>query len=886
MADASPPRVNAGIAALLKIASDLRGLPRPEFKTRLKADLKKSITAHNRAKTAPQARSHGVATPYLMIRDASRAIDFYKRAFGATELMRMAEPGGRLAHAEIQIGDAPIMIAEEAPGYFNVSPQSLGGSSAFVHVYVDDIDAFARQAERGGAKVLEAPQDYPYGDRRGKFVDPFGHVWMVATHKHDVTAEQMKADWDRSVAAEKASKAVPKPEGFHSITPYLQVNGAAQLIDFLKRAFNAEEVMRVNLPDGTIGHAQMKVSGSMIELADASDQFKPNPTAIWLFVDDADSAYKQALAAGATSLNEPADQDYGNREAGVRDPFGNHWYIATPLPSANPRPPELRTVTPYLHPKGAARLMDYLKDAFGAEELARFADDAGVVHHAQLKIGDSIIAMGEAHEPYGPMPPALHLYVSDTDATYRSALRAGAKSMYAPRDEAYGDRSGGVTDPFGNVWYIATHQHPEKLSAIVSESRSAAQARETPSSARKAEVHFQVSDAAKLIDFIKSTFGADEIVRHKTGEGAIAHAELGFDGSIVTAGDLSGDQKPMPTAIHLYVPDADAAYRRALEAGSISIHEPIDMEYGERGASVTDPFGNNWYLATSFKAREPGAPEDAYVPAGLPRAIPALHPKGAPALIDFLKNAFGAIETLRAETSDGTVAHAKLRIGQSMIELGEAHGPYQPHPTAFHIYVDDTDAAYRRALAAGAVSIDAPADQPYGYRNAGVRDPGGNEWRINAPLHAEEKKAQSTNLESRPAIMPFMYCEDVGAAANFYKRVFEAKELHRELEQGRASHVQLEIGGTPVMLSDATMQHTAEGVAKGYVRTPHQLGGTPLHLYVYVPDADAAFRRALDSGSEIVNPMEDQQWGDRCGGVKDPFGHIWYIATPLKDVRH
>ena len=130
-----------------------------------------------------------------------------------------------------------------------------------------------------------------------------------------------------------------------------------------------------------------------------------------------------------------------------------------------------------------------------------------------------------------------------------------------------------------------------------------------------------------------------------------------------------------------------------------------------------------------------------------------------------------------------------------------------------------------------------------------------------------------------------MYFEDAGAAAEFYKKVFQATELHRELEQGKASHVQIAIGNARVMLADATTSHVAEYVAKGYTRTPHQLGGTPLHLYVYVPDADAAFQRALDSGSEMVDPMEDKQWGDRCGGVKDPFGHIWYIATPLKDVR-
>src|SRR5215471_18598706 len=386
MAEATPPRVNPGITALLEIGSELRGLPRQEFKMQLKARLKKSALPTPSKAPSPARRRHGIATPYLMIRDASRAIDFYKRAFGATELSRMADPSGHIAHAEIKISGAPIMIADEEPRYFNMSPESLGGSSAFVHIYVNDIDAFARRAERGGAKVLEPVQDHPYGDRGAKFQDPFGHVWMVATHLRDVSAQELERQWKESQKVVEPADADTRPEGYHSVTPYLQVNDAAKLIDFLQRAFDAEEIMRVNQPDGTIGHAQMRVSGSMIELADASDQFKPTPTAIWLFVDNVDAVYQRALDAGATSINAPVDQDYGNREGSVKDPFGNHWYIATPF-EQTAWSPELRTVTPYLHPHGASKLIDFLKDAFGAEQVERHSDDKGVVQHAQIKIG-------------------------------------------------------------------------------------------------------------------------------------------------------------------------------------------------------------------------------------------------------------------------------------------------------------------------------------------------------------------------------------------------------------------------------------------------------------------------------------------------------------------
>ena len=135
--------------------------------------------------------------------------------------------------------------------------------------------------------------------------------------------------------------------------------------------------------------------------------------------------------------------------------------------------------------------------------------------------------------------------------------------------------------------------------------------------------------------------------------------------------------------------------------------------------------------------------------------------------------------------------------------------------------------------------------------------------------------------------MPFIYIEDAVGAFEFYRKVFGAKERHRiEQPGGVVSHVQIAIGETHLMLRDATTKDLAEYRAKGYATTPHKLGGTPLHLYIYVDDADAAFQRAIDSGSKMVDPMEDKEWGDRCGGVQDPFGHIWYIATPLKGASH
>lgn len=121
----------------------------------------------------------------------------------------------------------------------------------------------------------------------------------------------------------------PIPKGYHTITPYLVVQGAAQFIDFLKQAFGAEEILRMAQPDGTIMHAEVKIGDSGVMLGEAGGENKPMPAMLHLYVEDMDGAYRRALQAGATSLREPADQFYGDRIGGVRDSFGNQWWLAT-----------------------------------------------------------------------------------------------------------------------------------------------------------------------------------------------------------------------------------------------------------------------------------------------------------------------------------------------------------------------------------------------------------------------------------------------------------------------------------------------------------------------------------------------------------------------------
>ena len=143
----------------------------------------------NKVKPIPDGY-HSV-TPYLIVRGGVAAIDFYKKAFGAVELFRMDGPGGKIGHAEIRIGDSPIMLADEHPEIGAKSPQMIGGSPVSIMLYVEDVDAVVAQAVAAGAKVVRPVADQFYGDRSGGLEDPFGHSWYVATHKEDVSMEEM-----------------------------------------------------------------------------------------------------------------------------------------------------------------------------------------------------------------------------------------------------------------------------------------------------------------------------------------------------------------------------------------------------------------------------------------------------------------------------------------------------------------------------------------------------------------------------------------------------------------------------------------------------------------------------------------------------------------------
>src|ERR1700757_3094809 len=140
----------------------------------------------------PIPEGYHTVTPYLIFNGASEAIEFYKQALGATEVLRLADPGGTVHHAEIAIGDSRVMLADEHPEIQALSPKTIGGSPVTIHLYVEDVDKAVERAVAAGAKVIRPVADQFYGDRVGGIEDPFGYLWFIATHKEDLTMDEIR----------------------------------------------------------------------------------------------------------------------------------------------------------------------------------------------------------------------------------------------------------------------------------------------------------------------------------------------------------------------------------------------------------------------------------------------------------------------------------------------------------------------------------------------------------------------------------------------------------------------------------------------------------------------------------------------------------------------
>ena len=444
-------------AVLVAMARELLDLPRESFKARLKSELERKASMATQTQPATALQT---ATPRLRVRNVAAAIEFYTNAFEAKELSRF-EVHGTIPYAEMAFGNSQIALGEESAEGGYPGPETLGGSPVTMHLDVEDVDAFVTRAVDAGAKLVSPVRDQFYGERSGSVADPFGYTWGIGTLKEQLTVEEMHRRFEamERESAPKPSGVSPIPEGYHTITPYLVAENAAALIDFAKHTFGAQETFRAIGSAGGI-HAEVRIGDSMLMMGGGgpglSFRGPALPTALHVYVEDVDAVHQRGVEAGGVAIQPPADQEYGERSSSVKDRAGNHWYIAT-AKGASYIPEGLRNVNVYLHPLRAEPVIGFLKRAFGAVELEKYATPDGVIPHAKIRIGDSVLEMGEAHGPYQPMPTMFHLYVPDVDALYQRAINAGATSMSEPADQPYGDRTAGVKDAFGNQWYIATH---------------------------------------------------------------------------------------------------------------------------------------------------------------------------------------------------------------------------------------------------------------------------------------------------------------------------------------------------------------------------------------------------------------------------------------------
>ncbi len=303
------------LADLSRVAEVLRELPRQEFRAALKSDLQRRASMSEGTATSKTATGEAPAravhymrpgltsiTPYVIVRPAAQFMEFLKNAFEGVERMRMPAPDGSIMHADVAIGNGAIEVSDGNEEY----PTAPGA----IHLYVDDPDAtYARTLQAGATSFYAPTDDHPSGDRWGAVKDPFGNHWYIAKPR----------GW------------TPGPEGLRSVQPYLHLRDAQKMIPFLEAAFGAEAMGVHKSPDGLVLHATIRIGNATLEIDEAHGEFQPMPCHLHVYVPDTDAAYAQALGAGATSIETPRNAPYGDRAAGVKDAWGNSWFIATYL---------------------------------------------------------------------------------------------------------------------------------------------------------------------------------------------------------------------------------------------------------------------------------------------------------------------------------------------------------------------------------------------------------------------------------------------------------------------------------------------------------------------------------------------------------------------------
>jgi uncharacterized glyoxalase superfamily protein PhnB len=311
------------LATLLMIAGDLHGLPDPNFRSQLKAELIPQMENAMTTMTAEEVTTEFPSIrPYLLAPDADGLIAFLQETLNAELLGRYPDAAGRVMHAALRVGDSLIEMGEPT-GEYTARPMAL-------HIYLDDVDGAYNRALAAGATSTHPLTDQAYGDREGGVKDQWGNVWYFAKHQENVSEEELQLRFAGTGSKTQKQPGVgPRPEGYRTVTPFVHARGARNLITFLENAFGAKVEHVTEMPGREVAHAGVRIGDSMIELGEAHGESQPMAAAIHLFVPDTDAAYERAVRAGARSVSAPEDKPYGERSAHVIDPFENQWFIAT-----------------------------------------------------------------------------------------------------------------------------------------------------------------------------------------------------------------------------------------------------------------------------------------------------------------------------------------------------------------------------------------------------------------------------------------------------------------------------------------------------------------------------------------------------------------------------
>ena len=366
-----------------------------------------------------------------------------------------------------------------------------------------------------------------------------------------------------------------------------------------------------------------------------------------------------------------------------------------------------------------------------------------------------------------------------------------------------------------------------------------------------------VPDVQAEAEFLKQTFGVTGQIYGLGSQGGF-HAEYNIGGSMIMVGGGGKGSEwkgtPLPAYIHLYVDDVDAIYDNAVQAGATNVSPPAARFYGDRECGFRDPGGNQWFVATHQG--------EEFVPAGVPNLLPSLLPVGAPRMIDFLKQAFGAEELSVHRSLDGVVRHAEIRVGTSVIELGEAHGQWQPMPSVFMMYVDDVDAWYERAAQAeGAIVKSKPALQAHGARMGSIQDPFDNVWYIASQVQIPGRELTEAERKTMGAPKVFRIALQVGdlqAAAAFYTKLLNDPGI----PISRGSRHYFNCGPMILALVD---------VAKG----GEQPQPTPDYIYFAVNNLEEIYERAKALNCLATDRYHNQNAGEI---VKRPWGELSFYC--------